>query len=119
METIITLDAHPRCRNPRCGKSRRKLDNGRTEGSRGLCLACVTRWRRANCPAEVPDPIPAALRIGPLDAAQRREEYASLRDRGFTMREARQAVWVAERAGQRYERAWRQSKQDHREETAA
>ena len=102
------------CRNPDCRKPLHRR-NGRQEGSWDYCWGCYHRWDRAGRPATVPPPQP---RGGDMTGgAERREEYARLRDQGWTPAEAAEDMWVSVRTAGRYERAYQA--QDHQREEAA
>jgi hypothetical protein len=77
---VATLAARPRCRNPKCGKARRKLPNGRTEGSRDLCWACHSRWLRAGCPEVIPDAMTHAERTALATEVAREAMRSRLED---------------------------------------
>jgi hypothetical protein len=91
------------CRNPECGKTRARLASGRLEGACRLCRPCYDRWYRAGRPSRVPPPGPVG---GDQGAAQRRAEYASLRDQGLTPAWAGRRLWVSSCTARRYELAY-------------
>ena len=102
-----------RCVNPKCGKVRQPTRWRTVEGARGLCRACHTRWAKAGYPGTpetgVPDPKP--LGGEHLAMQERREQYGWLRDRGWSLGDAREELWVAQRTAERYER-WYQAQRE-------
>ena len=104
------------CRN--CGEERRRRASRKGYvGGRDLCGTCYSRARLAGFPEDVPPPMPArerqaasvAARIE--DAADRRERFAVLRGRGWTVAEAGGELWVSQRTAERYE-AWYQAQRE-------
>jgi hypothetical protein len=101
MTAVASLDARPRCRNPRCGKARRKLANGRTEGSCGLCWACYDRWRDSGRGVDVPDAMTHAERTALAAEAVREAmwsrigDYELIRSRGASRPETARRVGVS------------------------
>lgn len=85
---------HPKCRNPDCGRPRRR-------DRCGWCIACYDRWRYHGCPEDGPPP-PWAKVPGRI------EDYLWLRDElGLSRAAAAARVGVTLRTIQRYERRLR------------
>ena len=87
-----------RCRNPRCGKERKRRADGRLEGACGLCKPCYVRWHRAGKPEVVPDPLTheertalstRAKQQAAMQLATRDDEYVARCEAGKAERRAR------------------------------
>jgi hypothetical protein len=107
------------CRNPACGKARQRQPDGRLEGSRGLCRACYSRWRRAGHPDEVPGPVSGAERAERARQSVREAmracvaDYAELRSWGVGREEAARRAGISVRRSYDYDARLRQERASH------
>jgi hypothetical protein len=104
------------CRNPPCGKRRRRLANGRLEGCHGFCWGCFHRWDRADRPDVVPPPMTHAERTAratEAKAAAKRERVEDFRlltrFRGMTCAEAAAMLNITVQTAWSYDRFLRQA----------